>query len=309
MGRRKKADDSPPPTVRIAEGFVGQRMVMVPPELLAKGRELPVIRDLQVTNIGHYNSVPNHFVNRRKGCPEVVLIYCLDGAGHCKLHGETWEIRAGGLFVLPPNVAHCYYADVKDPWSVFWVHFTGHRAADYVEALALPEGRPMIDVPKLSAMQDAFEDTYRHALDGLSEPGLLGLTAGLARIIALARVYAATGSSRTRCTDERVLTAIRKLQAEPMRNWGIEELAEDARMSVAHFSERFHYQAGCPPKQFLIRLRLQIASALMQEPKLSVAEIAARVGYEDPYYFSRLFRRHTGQSPRDHRRDLGINRG
>ncbi|MCW1923875.1 AraC family transcriptional regulator [Luteolibacter arcticus] len=290
----------------MAEGFAGQRLLIVPQDRLRRGEALPVIRDLQVTHIGHFNSARNHFVYRRKGCPHFVLIYCLAGAGHCKYRGQTWDIGSGGLILLPPDEAHSYFADAADPWSIFWVHFTGHRAADYVEALALTGDSPLLEVPKEAAMQQAFEETYRHALDGFSESGLLGLTTGLSRLIGLARVYSSSGSARARRTEDRVLTSIRQLQDEPTRDWRIEELAAAAGMSLAHFTDRFHKQAGCPPKQFLIRLRLQIASALMQESGLTVAQIATQVGYEDPYYFSRLFRRHTGQSPRAHRRELGI---
>jgi len=58
-----------------------------------------------------------------------------------------------------------------------------------------------------------------------------------------------------------------------------------------------------PPKQFIIRQRIQMACALIHGSKLSVAQIAARVGYEDTYFFSRLFSRHIGQSPRSYRQE------
>lgn len=53
-------------------------------------------------------------------------------------------------------------------------------------------------------MRDAFEETYRHAIDGFSDSGLLGLTTGLARLIALARIYSAVGSARARRTEDRI---------------------------------------------------------------------------------------------------------
>jgi AraC family transcriptional regulator of arabinose operon len=296
----------PPITARVEEGFSGQRLVIVPLDQRVAGASLPVVRDLQVTHIGHFNTARNHFVERQRGCPDHILIYCMAGAGHCRLHDETWDVVAGNLIYLPADVAHSYFADAADPWSIFWIHFTGLRAGDHVEALALPGNCPILNVPKQDVMRDAFEQTYRHAVDGFSDLGQLGMTTGLARLIALARIYSQTGTVRTRRTEDRILEIIRQLQAEPSRNWRLEELASAAGMSLPHFSERFHKQAGCPPKQFLIGLRLQIASALMQESGLTVAQIAHQVGYEDPYYFSRLFRIHTGQSPREHRRDLGI---
>lgn len=303
----KRPDNPPPPiTARVAEGFSGQRLVIVPPDQQVAGASLPIVRDLQVTHIGHFNTARNHFVERRKGCPGFILIYCMAGAGHCKLLGKVWDVVAGNLIHLPADVAHSYYADAADPWSIFWIHFTGLRARDYVEALALSENCPILNIPKQDVMRDAFEQIYRHVIDGFSDLGQLGMSTGLARLIALARIYSQAGTARTRRTEDRILDIIRQLQAEPARDWRLNELAAAAGMSLPHFSERFHKQAGCPPKQFLIGLRLQIASALMQESGLTVAQIAHQVGYEDPYYFSRLFRIHTGQSPREHRRDLGI---
>lgn len=155
-------------------------------------------------------------------------------------------------------------------------------------------------------MRDAFEDTYRHAIEGFSDSSLLGLTTGLSRLIALARIHSMPNSGLACQTKDRILAIIHQLHAEPARDWHIDQLASLTGLSLPHFTERFRKQTGCPPKQFLIRLRLQIASALMQDADLTVAEIANRIGYDDPYYFSRLFRRHTGLSPRAYRRELGV---
>jgi AraC-like DNA-binding protein len=105
-------------------------------------------------------------------------------------------------------------------------------------------------------------------------------------------------------TEDRVLHAVRRMQAEPTRDWSLEDLASEAGMSAPYFCEVFRKQVGCAPRQFLIRQRIQMACALMHESNLTVAQIAARVGYEDPYYFSRLFSRHIGQSPRSYRREI-----
>ncbi|BCU79495.1 AraC family transcriptional regulator [Luteolibacter sp. LG18] len=290
---------------RVKEGFAGQRLLIVPPDRIQHGSRLPVVKDLQVTHIGHYHSAPHHYVHRRKGSPQAILIYCLDGCGYCETEGNTVTVGPGQLLVLPAGMPHAYFADEARPWSIFWIHFTGQRATDHLAALTGGESRTLLEIPEIEILRTAFEETYRHALDGFSDAGLLGLTTGLSRLIGLARIYSASGNRRSRETEDRILKTIRRLQAEPTRDWQVEELATLAGMSPPHFHDRFHQQAGCPPKQFLIRLRLQTACALMLDPGLTIAEISRRVGYEDPYYFSRLFRRHLGQSPAAYRREIG----
>ena len=57
------------------------------------------------------------------------------------------------------------------------------------------------------------------------------------------------------------------------------------------------HEAGCSPKQFLLQVRLLEAKTLLAESDLAVARVAARVGYDDANYFSRLFTRHVGVAP------------
>jgi AraC-like DNA-binding protein/mannose-6-phosphate isomerase-like protein (cupin superfamily) len=292
------------PDARIADGFPGQRLVVVPREWIESTRKLPLIRDLQVTHIGHFNRASGHFVERKKGAPQYVLFYCLSGSGRCTLGGESFPIAAGDAVILPPGKAHAYGADPSDPWTIFWFHFSGGRAADFAGVLALPDKSPVFHSPQSDSLHQAFEETYRYALDGFSETAMLGLTTSLARLIGLLRISSRPRTNRVQQAQDRILLSIRRLQSEPMRAWSLDELAADAGMSLAHFSDLFSKQAGVAPKQFLIRQRLQIASALMQKPGLTVAEIAARVGYDDPYYFSRLFHKHTGQSPQAYRREI-----
>ena len=67
------------------------------------------------------------------------------------------------------------------------------------------------------------------------------------------------------------------------------------------YTHLFHQRTGFSPLEYLTRLRLNHASQLMAETALSIAEIARAVGYEDPLYFSRLFRRKMGVSPTEFR--------
>lgn len=290
---------------RVADGFSGQRLLIVPQDRLQDGSQLPVVRDLMVTHIGQFQATQHHFIERRRGCAQHVLIYCLSGTGRVEYKGSEYSVQAGDVVLLPPRLAHAYFADAEQPWNIFWVHFIGERASDYASAMNLKNG-PLASVPNIPLMRQAFEETYRHAMDGYSDAGLLGLTTAFARLLGLVRVHSASGSARSQHADGRILEVIRKLQADPLRAWTIDELAAAAGMSAPHFFDRFRCQTGSSPKLFLIRQRLQIATALMQQSDLSIAQIAQQVGYDDPYYFSRLFKRHFSQSPTEHRRELGF---
>lgn len=305
----KKMDDSwisfltarviPNPFIKgIAEGFANQRLLVVPEHRIAEVSALPVLRDLRVTHLGQFADAANHHVTRNHGTTDYVLIYCLAGRGGGEIAGEPFTLNAGELVVLPPKTAHSYYADEEAPWTIFWFHFTGERAADYVAALNISEGEHVLQAPSTSELQRAFEGTYRHALDGFSDAGLLGISTGFARMIGLFRRYARSRNNRARQAEDRILGVIVALQDDLSAKWTVDAMAKLAGMSSAHFSQRFKAQTREAPLAYLIHQRMQRAAALMQLGGTTMSEIASRVGYDDPYYFSRLFKSVFGTSPR-----------
>ena len=74
---------------------------------------------------------------------------------------------------------------------------------------------------------------------------------------------------------------------QPVR---ISELAAQANVSPSHYFALFKRRTGCPPMDYFIRLRMQRARALLESTSASVKEIAVTLGYEDPLYFSRVFK-------------------
>lgn len=76
------------------------------------------------------------------------------------------------------------------------------------------------------------------------------------------------------------------------------QLAEMSGLSTRHYSRIFKSLTGKSPIEYLIALRMNHAKALLQTQELSVSEVAASAGFQDPFHFSRSFKQHTGVSPR-----------
>jgi len=245
------------PSDGIAEGFNNQRLLIVPKQRLKEVENLPVLRDLRVSHVGQFSDASHHLVHRENGLDEYVLIYCLAGLGWVDIHGEYTEIKAGTLVVIPPHTTHRYGAHPKTPWSIFWFHFTGDRAADYVEALNIPQGKHTLYAPRIEELQRVFEGAYHHALDGFSEVGILGLSTAFARMIGLFRRYARSKNNLTREIEDRILRVIIALQDHMEEHWSVSRMAKLAKMSQAHFTERFKLQTGEPPMSYLIHQRIQ----------------------------------------------------
>lgn len=279
------------------EGFPGQRLMIIPAAIAVQAARQPVTRDLCVTHIGTFSAASGHYVERPNGTPQHILIACLSGSGSCILAGQEHQVVAGDLLFLPPRKAHVYGATPRAPWTIFWIHFRGQRAGDYLSSLGVSSTQPLVTVDDPAVLVEAFEDTYRHTHHGFNEASMTGLATAFARLLGLARVHQRTGAAGSRRAENRILKVLALLRADLAHPWTLAELAHSAQLSIPHFTELCRRQSGMSPLALLIRLRLQRAVDLLQQGNHNVAEAAHAVGYDDPFYFSRLFRKHLGMPP------------
>lgn len=258
-------------------------------------RKHPLSEDCHPLAFGYYPEAQGHQMRRRQP-PNYLLIYCVKGRGKLSIAGEQCEVAAGDLIILPAGVAHAYGANPDEPWSIYWVHFDGRLAQAYAEFLAIE--RPKISIGNLPNLIAEFESllALRHSSYTLA-PFVHGasllktLLTGLTDSIAHAR----QGGGM----DLTVLAGLmqRRLNGE----LDLEDLAKVAHLSKFHFIRRFRQLTGNTPIQYFIHLKMQHACRLLDSSEDPIKRIAAEVGYEDPYYFSRIFKRVIGVSPQHYR--------
>ncbi|MDX1682403.1 MAG: helix-turn-helix domain-containing protein [Phycisphaeraceae bacterium] len=102
--------------------------------------------------------------------------------------------------------------------------------------------------------------------------------------------------------DPRVREAIDRMCDRLHEPIQVGEVAESVGLSISRFSHLFAEQVGRPPQAFLEQQRMTRARQLLERESIPIGEIARRVGYEDPLYFSRRFRGAIGMSPSAYRR-------
>lgn len=285
-------------TKRIREGFEKQRLVVFPRDTIVRRcMELPVIKELYVTDIGHFPPARYHYVDRPEGCKEHILIFCVGGSGWCRLLDQVWQVREGIALIIPANTPHCYGADEVAPWTIYWSHFQGLSANAYLKYLEVSEKSPLIHTSNLVTLTEAFEDMYVHTQHSLTDNQLLSLSTSQARFLALLAISKETTPSSALRAEQRVFQSIRFMKTHLDKSLTLEQLSSEARMSTSHYSALFKQQVSSSPIAFFSNLKMQKACEIFNSGETNIAVVASKLGYNDSFYFSRVFKKIVGVSP------------
>ena len=260
-------------------------------------------RPLIVTSCGTYRlkTVKRLPTWRPKGRLDYQLLYIVSGKGHFYFHGEDRVVYAGRMVLIQPRQEQRYEYFGEDKPEVYWVHFTGSDVKNILRSYNIPMDDPIFYSGASSTYSYLFKEMI-HELQTCKTGYEDLLTMYLRQIFLLVQ--------RTRQEERPTVSTYIQEEMEFARRYfnehynesiSIQEYAESRNMSVCYFQRNFKQIVKHTPMQYLLTIRVNNAASLLETTDYSMAEIAAIVGYEDPLYFSRLFRKIKGVSPRDYR--------
>ncbi len=214
---------------------------------------------------------------------------------------RTYHLEAGQGFLISPGQINTYCADREEPWKYVWLEFDGIQAAGYLDAAGLGAAQPIYRSGSAAASEE-LRDTMLYIASHpkasmLHQIGHLCLF--LDALIQSSSTRRDTQESQLR--DFYIQEAVTFMEQNYQREISVEEIADVCKLNRSYFSKLFKQCKGCPPQEFLIRLRLSKAAEMMKTTSLSIGDIAAACGYPNPLHFSRSFKQHYGVPPREWR--------
>lgn len=237
--------------------------------------------------------------HRPEGRVDYHLLYMVGGKKEIIIKGKKYRMLPGDAAFYMPSDPHDYTFFVDDATPVTesrYIHFSGISAAEAVEKAGITEscfipsaggetGRLMISVI-----------TAHRAGDSLTACGQL------------LRLLSLLGSGREGVESEtarRIRRQAEYINAHFAEDIDLDRCAANEGLSRSRFSHLFTEIVGMSPYKYQLSLRLDRAKELLSFSSLSVGDVSASVGFSDPLYFSRIFRKRFSLSPSDFRKEQG----
>lgn len=241
---------------------------------------------------------------RPRGRLDYQLLYIASGKTHFFINGKDREVSAGHMVLYLPRQEQDYVYYGKDKPEVYWVHFTGSDVKNILRHYDIPLDDNVFYCGVVSTYSYLFQEMI-HELQTCRVGFQELLTMYLRQIFLLIQ--------RSRLEQKPTVNTYFQEEMENARRYfnehyneaiNIEEFAISRSMSVSWFLRNFKQVVGMSPMQYILVTRINNAVSLLETTDYNVTEISAVVGYENPLYFSRLFKKQKGVSPTEYRKLL-----
>lgn len=277
--------------------------------LLASERD--ALWGLTVSTVGYEEIAPGdpyptrghadgYYFNIEKGrvLSEYQLLYNPEGEGVFQsAHLPPTPIKAGDMFLLFPGEWHSYHPHPHTGWKSYWIGFRGKNMDDRVRAGFLSPEKPIYHVGYSSVIEELYRSAYQQAVEeaAYSQQVMAGLVNHLiGKMYSLERNIEFNKNQTQVDMINRARMLIRKALES---NLTIQQVAEELGVSYSNFRKLFKEYTGLSPATYQQELRLLRAKELLSTTDMTVKEIAYRLNFESPDYFSAKFKAKMGCKP------------
>lgn len=284
------------------DGFPGQISFVIPERILALVKENPLIADLYITDIGYYPQARFHFRERNSGSDQSILLYCVEGKGEIRLKETIHAVSADQFFIIPAGMPHAYHSDEQLPWSIYWIHFSGSKASHFTrfacQSIPIARGKNS----RISDRIDLFSEIFRNLDRGFGIETLEYVNLCLSHLLASFSHLSQFRLIRESGEKDPVAQSINFMLENLTRKLKLDEIALETGLSASHYSRLFQNRTGHSPIDYFIQLKIQRACRLLDNSGWLIADVSREMGFDDQFYFSRVFRKVMGMSPAEYRK-------
>ena len=228
------------------------------------------------------------------------LLFVIQGSGNIKIDGGIFMVTQGDLLLINPHVIHEEESDNQNPIYLAFLGVDNFTIDDMEENCFLhPLSSPIVKLNQhrskiqnliLELIHETSHQIKFH--EEMSNSILSTLIVTIQRIL-LSDVEETTGN----CKKIKEF-----IDYNYHENMSLDSLSKTLYVSKHHLSHMFKNEFGTSPIKYLIQKRMLAAKELLETTDKSIADIAVCVGYDDVTYFSQIFKKFTGYSPRAYRK-------
>lgn len=227
------------------------------------------------------------------------LYYIRNGSGHIGHHGRKYKLKPGRVYLIPANSG--FTCGCPDKVEIWWLHFSAHLEQGISLFDYLPCSSYEFDASEwrnAASMFGRLADLHKMKSSCSSEMESQGILLTL-----LAAFF--KGAEPERRKNEKIVRlqpVLDYIEQNLKNKINVAELAGKVSLERAYFSTLFASIYGMPVHKYIINRRLETAKIILRNSTEKIDTIGRELGFSDGFHFAKVFRKHTGLTPREFRR-------
>ena len=257
---------------------------------------MPTLREnlsLSVYYTGFENCSPGYEFSAVRD--HYVIHVITSGVGYVEVSPGNFEtLTAGDAFLISPMKTVTYRADQQDPWRYEWVGFSGTEAERLISLTDFHKS-PIFHLPETNSLLKLLGDVRKVVGNTAADEALR--TGKLYAFFSKLMKLSETNQSVGRFGVDHMEKAVTFVMNNYSRHIDVSAIADYVGISRSHLYRLFMKRAGISPNEYLTRVRINQACALLRDASLTVRQVAHSVGFSDQLYFSRVFHKFKHVAP------------
>lgn len=242
-------------------------------------------------------------VDKGRELNEYQMLYNVEGKGvfESTTHSKV-EVNEGDVFLLFPGEWHSYHPDPTTGWKQYWIGFKGRNMDDRVRSGFLSSQKPLYHIGYSPQIINLYKDAMKAATE--EKAYMQQLLAGIVNHL-IGLIYALERNiilNKNQHHVDMMLKAQQCIRESLESTLSIQDIADKMGVSYSKFRKLFKEYTGLSPATYQQDLKLQRAKELLTTTNLSIKEIAYRLNFDSPDYFSAKFKIKTGRKPSEMRK-------
>jgi AraC-like DNA-binding protein len=239
-------------------------------------------------------------VSESRALKEFHIIYITKGQGIFETEGRSFTINPGSVLLLFPEMRHRYHPLFETGWHEYWVGFKGPFFSMMIEKEILVRNRVFFEI----GINNEIISIFNQILDEVrTQQPLYQLKACSGILFMIAQILTCERRRKQPNHYQNIVDKAKDLMESNLYGAiNLPAISEQLGLSTSRLNEIFKTCTSMTPYQYYIHIKIRRAGNLLEQEDIPVKEAAYRMGFEDQYYFSRIFKNKTGVSPSEWKR-------
>jgi AraC family transcriptional regulator, arabinose operon regulatory protein len=277
------------------------RYFRLPESLINEQRKNPAARDLFLTETGELAIEEGSIWDSGGRTADNLLAYCTKGEGIVLLAGEQVPVSGEQFFIVPPGETFKYYSVLNTKSRFLIARFNGKISQHMSHEFSVVRNL----VPSVNNMvanrEMLFDEIFNNLSKGFHDQNLEYVNFCFGHLLATFIYANRTSDDLADESNPAVRRAIQFLEKNLHKKLSLRQIANEAGYSPTYFTTLFRKATNYSPLSYFTHLKILKACEFLDYTRMKVKEISFQLGYFDPYYFTRDFKKKMGMSPRQYR--------